>query len=248
MVVFAKDGSWTLPSNLENGEKPLVLVTHNESTFNVNDGKRKIWKEKGKSLLRPKRRGKGIMVSEFLTSFGRLQVPSTVPDAQLFHDFNWPLDENQKPRQCCTELLKYGKDNYWDGNKMTDQTINLATRIFPYAYPGCQALFAFDNASNHACFAENALLARKMNLGAGGKQPVMRDGYHSTIPQPQFMTFPEDHPEVLLCGKPKGLKQVLTERGLWRNQTPDGQTFFLECPTSHNRPGCDLLAEGNCCA
>lgn len=131
---------------------------------------------------------------------------------------------------------------------MTDQTVNFATQIFLYAYPGCQTLFTFDNASNHACFAENALLAKKMNLGAEGKQPIMRDGYHGTIPQPQSMVFPEDHPEVLLCGKPKSLKQVLIERGLWRNRAPDGRTFLLECSTSHNRPGCDLLAEGNCCA
>lgn len=248
MVVFSEDGSWTKPSSLKEGEKPLVLVTHDENTFNANDGKRRIWKEKGKSPLRPKRRGKGIMVSEFLTPIGRLKIPDTVPDAYLLHDSNWPLDENQKPRRCCTELLEYGKDNYWDGDKMTDQTVNLATWIFPYAYPDCQALFAFDNASNHACFAENALLAKKMNLGVGGKQPQMRDGYNSVTQQSQSMVFPENHPEVLLRGKPKGLKQVLIERGLWRTRAPDGRAFLLECPTSHNRPSCDPLLHGDCCA
>ena len=60
---------------------------------------------------------------------------------------------------------------------MKDQTVNLATRIFPYAIPDCQAPFAFDNAANHACNAENAFLAKKMNLGVGGKQPRMRDGF-----------------------------------------------------------------------
>lgn len=58
---------------------------------------------------------------------------------------------------------------------MTDQTVNLATQIFPYAFPDCQALFAFDNAANHTCFAENVFLAKKINLGVGGKQPRMRD-------------------------------------------------------------------------
>ena len=248
MVIFSKDRSWTKPLGLEEEEKPLVLVTHDESTFNANDGKRKIWKEKGKSPLRPKGRGKGIMVSEFLTPVGRLRIPDTVSDAELLHDSNWPLDTNQKPRRYCTELLEYGKDNYWDGDKMTDQTINLAIRIFPYAYPGCQALFAFDNASNHACFAENALLARKMNLGVGGKQPQMRDGFNDATQQTQSMVFSDDYPEVSLRGKPKGLKQVLTERGLWRSRAPDGSAFLLECPTSHNCPGCHPSAEGNCCA
>ncbi len=54
---------------------------------------------------------------------------------------------------------------------MTDQPVNLATRIFPYVFPNCQVLFAFDNAANHACYAENALLTKKMNLGVGEKQP-----------------------------------------------------------------------------
>lgn len=42
MVGFAEDGSWTTPLSLEEGEKLLVLVTHDESIFNTNDGKRKI--------------------------------------------------------------------------------------------------------------------------------------------------------------------------------------------------------------
>ena len=29
---------------------------------------------------------------------------------------------------------------------------------------------------------------------------------------------------------------------------PDGRAFLLECPAGQNRPECDPLAEGNCCA
>ena len=248
MVVFSENGTWTRPPGLIEGEKPLVLVTHDESTFNANDGKRREWKEKGKSPLRPKRKGKEIMASEFLTPIGRLRVPDSISDHQLLQDPGWPLDEKQKPRRCCTELLEYNKDNYWDGDKMTDQTVNLAARIFPYAFPDCQALFAFDNAANHACFAEDALLARRINLRVGGKQPRMRNGFNEATQEIQPMVFPEDHHDVLLRGKPKGLKQVLTERGLWRNRAPDGQAFLLECPTSHNRPGCNPSLNGDCCA
>ena len=43
-----------LPPNLPPGEKPHILVTHDESTFNANDGKRKLWMEKGKQPIRPK--------------------------------------------------------------------------------------------------------------------------------------------------------------------------------------------------
>lgn len=51
MVVFFEDDLWTKPSSLKEEGKPLVLVTHDKSTFNANDGKRRIWKEKGKSPL-----------------------------------------------------------------------------------------------------------------------------------------------------------------------------------------------------
>ena len=87
-----------------------------------------------------------------------------------------------------------------------------------------------------------------MNLGVGGKQPRMREGFDNLTQQAQSMVFADDHPNILLRGKPKGLKQILMERGLWRTQAPDGRAFLLECPTSQSRPGCDPALNGNCCA
>ncbi len=80
MVIFSKDSSWKHPHNLSKNEKPLVLVTHDKSTFNSNDRKRRIWMENGKQPLRPKGRGKRIMASEFLTPGDRLKIPNSVPD------------------------------------------------------------------------------------------------------------------------------------------------------------------------
>ena len=65
-LLFKEDGSWETPPNLQPGEKPLVLVTHDESTFNANDGKRRLWMKENEQPLRPKGKGKGIMVSAFL--------------------------------------------------------------------------------------------------------------------------------------------------------------------------------------
>jgi hypothetical protein len=56
----------------------LVLVTHDESTFNANDGKRRLWIEKDKQPLRAKSRGKGIMVSGFLTPGVILKIPDHI--------------------------------------------------------------------------------------------------------------------------------------------------------------------------
>src|SRR5690606_4251716 len=84
-VIFNENGlgEWEFPTELKIGEKPLVLVTHDESTFNANDGKRRLWVENGKMPLRQKSKGKGIMVSGFLTPGGPLRVPDEIPDSEL---------------------------------------------------------------------------------------------------------------------------------------------------------------------
>jgi len=72
---------------------------------------------------------------------------------------------------------------------MVDHTIKAAIPIFERAFPGCQALFAFDNASNHTSYADDALRVDKMNLHPGGKQSRMRDGYIHSQQRLQSMYF-----------------------------------------------------------
>ena len=55
------------------------------------------------------------------------------------------------------------------------------------------------------------------------------------------MSFPPNYHNLELAGKPKGIKRVLKVRGLWPERG-----LVLECPTTHNRPGCD--SGGGCCA
>lgn len=52
---------------------------------------------------------------------------------------------------------------------MTDQTVNLATRIFFYVFLDYQALFAFNNTVNHVYFTKNPLLTQKIYLGINKK-------------------------------------------------------------------------------
>ena len=47
------------------------------------------------------------------------------------------------------------------------------------------------------------------------------------------MSFPLGYYSRELAGKPKGIKCVLKERGLWPKRG-----LVLECPTTYNRPGC----------
>jgi hypothetical protein len=61
---------------------------------------------------------------------------------------------------------------------MLKHTKEIVIPIFKYAFPNFEALFAFDNSSNHSSFAHDALLASTINLLPGGKQSKMRDGWN----------------------------------------------------------------------
>jgi len=76
-----------------------------------------------------------------------------------------------------------------------------------------------DNSQGHCAFSEDALLVSCMNLRPGGKQARMQNGWYFNnvgMKVSQAMIFPPDHPDHL--DKPKGMKQVLLEWGLWNNK------------------------------
>ena len=84
---------------------------------------------------------------------------------------------------------------------------------------------------------DDALMASKMNLGPGRKQPLMRD---SIIPpnnpfghggQMQAMNYPhylpEDHPHKEFASKPKGMRVIAEERGYTAD--PSGNPLIGDC-------------------
>ncbi|ETV97279.1 hypothetical protein H310_09635 [Aphanomyces invadans] len=92
---------------------------------------------------------------------------------------------------------------------MINQVKEDVLSAFKDLHPGAQAFFTFDQSTNHAAFASDALRASKMNLKPGGAQARLRQGKLSDG-TPQSMVFDHDHP---LSGQAKGLQQVLLERG-----------------------------------
>jgi len=116
-------------------------------------------------------------------------------------------------------------NGYWNSELMLAQVINKACPIFEKAYLDHIAVFPFDNSSGYACKAEVALVASRMNLNPGGKQPLIRDttftftgpGYPLRSPVTQRMVFQPGNYNVPphLLGESKGMKRLLQERGLW---------------------------------
>lgn len=128
---------------------------------------------------------------------------------------DWPRENDDPIKPPIWQAVchfEYGTDNYWTASLMIEQAINVAVRIANIAFPHCEALFAFDNASDHCSFAADALLATKMNPNTGDKQPMMRNGHHNG--HIQQMAFPKGTTVAESSrGNAKGIRQVLLERG-----------------------------------
>ncbi len=199
--------------------EPLIFVTHDESIFHAFDGQGKQWFPAGEQPLRKKGAGLVLHVSDFLTDVCKRLT--------LMDDDAATNDECAKEAY---EIMKPGKnyDDWWTTEDLAKQVVEKAIPIFECHFPNAQALFTFDNATSHVAFMVDALRAKQMNLGRGGKQPQMRPmTYGNGIVQE--MCFPPAHPP-LLYGEPKGLKIVLEERGLWQ------PGLRLECKDQKNNP------------
>lgn len=54
--------------------RPVIVITYDECTFSANNGKTHGWQRQGDTFLRPKGKRRGIMVSDFLLPFSRLNL------------------------------------------------------------------------------------------------------------------------------------------------------------------------------
>ena len=180
--------------------RKLVLIFHDESIFHSNDDQGWMWGEKGKTILKPKGQGRGIMVSDFIDEHNGYLA---LTDAEYEQGKQTYPDLQQQARK----LLKYGAEfeGYWNNDKFLEQ-VEAAIKIAKVKYASDQfnVLWFFDHSSGHTAFAEDALNASHMNVKPGGKQPVMHDTVYNGKSQKM----------VLRDGTPKGMKLVLQERGV----------------------------------
>ncbi|RIA93145.1 hypothetical protein C1645_690960, partial [Glomus cerebriforme] len=125
---------------LNENKKRHILITYDESTFYANDGKKTFWRPVGYQPLRKKEAGLSLHVSDFLTEVdGRLKT---------------------EEKEACV-LMKPGTnhDGWWKMEDLIKQITEKAILIFEELHPGDVGVFAFDNATSHAAYAEDALIA-----------------------------------------------------------------------------------------
>ena len=170
--------------------------------------------------MQKKSRGRLIHVSEFINEkTGRLAV----------------CDANGKIIKDARKVIYPGTngDAWWDTTQLLAQ-VKTSIAIFDEAHPNCQALFIFDQSSAHASLAPDALRAFEMNKSNGGKQRKQKN----TIiplnnPDPRYRGKLQKM--TLDNGVPKGLQQVLEERG-----------FDIKGLRSKCKPVCPFESQ-NCC-
>ena len=206
----------SFPANIESPppERRMknIFIFHDESTFNANDDESLQWGTSESQLIRPKSRGSGIMVSDFITEKdGFLQLTE--------EEYQAAKETNPDIRMGARQLLEYGesREGYWTGDKFMKQ-MQSAVEIAESKYPkhqGYRLFWVFDQSSCHTAFADDALNANKMNARPGGQQPLMRDTVWNGKPQ----TLKK---RILVRGHhqwiPKGLIEVLKERGRYQTK------------------------------
>lgn len=185
-----------LPSTEQRAK--TVVFFHDESTFQSKDDQTVMWGKKGEHMLRPKSKGSGIMVSDFIDErCGFLALTDEEFSAARRED----PDIKQQARQ-----FGESREGYWTSAKFLNQ-IKIAADIAEVKYPkkdGWRHYWVFDQSSCHKAMADDALDASRMNVNPGGQQPLMRDTVWAG--QPQKMVFS--------LGVAKGMRKVLEERGI----------------------------------
>jgi ATPase subunit of ABC transporter with duplicated ATPase domains len=106
---------------LQNWEKPLIFVTHDESIIHAFDGQGRQWLPAGEQPLRKKGASLALHVSDFLAN---------VCERLTFVDGNVATN-NECAKEAC-EIMKPGKnyDGWWTIKNLAKQVIKKAVPIF----------------------------------------------------------------------------------------------------------------------
>ena len=106
-------------------------------------------------------------------------------------------------------VLKFGSqsDGYWN-NELFIAQVKKGISIAEFKYPlsNNTIVFLFDQSSGHCAYANDALIAHKMNVSDGERQPFLRDTVGDGKPQKMVTSSG--------IQKESQLKSLLEERGV----------------------------------
>ena len=183
----------------DDDKKTLVLIYHDESIYNTNEGQPWMWGEEDHPALLLKTKGSGVMVSDFVDQHtGYLTLTPEQHDAAKTKFPSIP--------SLARVLFEYGAERggYWTSDKFMQQIENACDITESlYDITTHTIVWIFDQSSCHRKFHEQALIAKNILVKDGGPRRV-RDTVWAGRPQEMV------HPD----GTAKGLKTILAERGI----------------------------------
>lgn len=191
----------------------VIVYNHDESTFAQHDAETSYWKhdsdEAAGTSFKTTNDGQKVMVGDFVNEgFGFLRVPKEKEEEATKKEI--PLTAR------CELVIGKNKEGFFDNDQFIKQVMS-AMSIHDFLFPNVQAVFLFDHSGCHFKFAEDALIAERMNVGPDGSQPCIRDTTWAGKKQ--------------VIGR-RGLREVLIERGLYDDKMTrkDMVEALSKCP------------------
>ena len=142
--------------------RKLVLIYHNESCFHSNEDQGWQWAEEGRLMIKPKGKGRGLMVSDFIDEHDDFLALTPDEAAKLPH----------LSRHKARKILKYGaeQEGYWNSNRFMEQ-VKIVADIATHKYPvdKLSIVWLFDQSSGHCAYEDSALNLRRMNVASNLK-------------------------------------------------------------------------------
>lgn len=194
-------------------QRPLYHIGQDEAIFKQNALPAFRWSVNGRSALRPKSEGQGIMVSAMWCERRGFGFPITQQEMVKINRARVGTDLPQLERDQSPGLVffQYGKckEGYWDGLKFQQQCVQFINAV-EVLYPTMQIVLEVDHSSGHLKEQSDGLMVNAMNIRWGGKASAKRDtvieegclgadppelnGRKLAIGSIQKMTFEEDSP------------------------------------------------------
>lgn len=166
---------------------PIYHIGQDEAVFKQFALPSRAWYVNGKTKLRPKTEGMGIMVSAVFDEWRGFGLPLTICEILLINCTreSVALAAGRAPPRKIQEgdspgliFFQYGngkgKEGYWDGIKFQDQC-NDFMDVLEILYQDMQILLEVDHSSGHLKEQSDGLMVNAMGMRWGGKTVPKRD-------------------------------------------------------------------------
>lgn len=196
---------------LMDGEKRVVLITHDETTCYCCEGKRLMWMENGKKKILPKTNGTSILISGFTCKCHGFMSLNGLRSFQLYE----------------AGIKRKG----WFTNADLVAQVELFKDMFQELHPDCLIVVAFDNSMTHHAKSPTGLDVTNLKLGDGKKAGVVEDmkaGFYINSDGERI-----EQSMQRADGIQKGAKSILTERGKFKDE--HGKDLKSYCKSCKSR-------------